>query len=92
MKTTRSKLMLLAAVAALAACAASAQMPVQNIDPERHGNLAAAQRLVVQAFERLSDAQVANNYQLGGHVERAKDLLRQANDEIKMAAETANRR
>jgi uncharacterized lipoprotein YajG len=92
MKTTRSKLMLLAAVAALAACAASAQMPVQNIDPERHGNLAAAQRLVVQAFERLSDAQVANNYQLGGHVERAKDLLRQANEEIKMAAETANRR
>ena len=92
MKTTRSKLMLLAAVAALAACAASAQMPVQNIDPERHGNLAAAQRLVVQAFERLSDAQVANNYQLGGHVERAKDLLRQANEEIKLAAETANRR
>ncbi len=92
MKTTRSKLMLLAAVAALAACAASAQMPVQNIDPERHGNLAAAQRLVVQAFERLSDAQVANNNQLGGHVERAKDLLRQANEEIKMAAETANRR
>ena len=92
MKTTRSKLMLLAAVAALAACAASAQMPVQNIDPERHGNLAAAQNLVVQAFERLSDAQVANNYQLGGHVERAKDLLRQANEEIKMAAETANRR
>ena len=92
MKTTRSKLMLLAAVAALAACAASAQVPVQNIDPERHGNLAAAQRLVVQAFERLSDAQVANNYQLGGHVERAKDLLRQANEEIKMAAETANRR
>ena len=92
MKTTRSKLMLLAAVAALAACAASAQMPVQNIDPERHGNLAAAQRLVVQAFERLSDAQVANNYQLGGHVERAKELLRQANEEIKLAAETANRR
>ena len=70
----------------------SAQVPVQNIDPERHGNLAAAQRLVVQAFERLSDALVANNYQLGGHVERAKELLRQANEEIKLAAETANRR
>ncbi len=92
MKTPRSKLILLAGVAALAACAVSAQVPVQNIDPQRHGNLAAAQRLVVQAFERLSDAQVANNYQLGGHVERAKDLLRQANEEIKLAAETANRR
>lgn len=83
---------LLAVIATVAACAASAQMPMQNIDPQRHGNLAAAQRLVVQAFERLSDAQVANNYQLGGHVERAKDLLRQANEEIKLAAETANRR
>ena len=92
MKTPRAKFFLLAAVVALVACAVSAQVPVQNIDPERHGNLAAAQRLVVQAFERLSDAQVANNYQLGGHVERAKDLLRQANEEIKMAAETANRR
>ena len=69
-----------------------AQVPVQNIDPERHGNLAAAQRLVVQAFERLSDAQVVNDYQLGGHVARAKDLLRQANEEIKLAAEAANRR
>jgi cellobiose-specific phosphotransferase system component IIA len=84
--------MLLGAVVALTACAVSAQMPVRNIDPYRHGNLAAAQRLVVQAFERLSDAQDANDYRLGGHAERAKELLRQANDEIKMAAEAANRR
>ena len=83
---------LLAVIATVAACAASAQMPMQNIDPQRHGNLAAAQNLVVQAFERLSDAQAANNYQLGGHVARAKDLLRQANEEIKLAAETANQR
>lgn len=92
MKTPRSKYMLLAGVAALAACAVSAQVPVQNIDPGRHGNLAAAQRLVVHAFERLSDAQVANDYQLGGHVARAKELLREANEEIKLAAEAANRR
>lgn len=92
MKTHPFKLALLAVVAAVVACAASAQVPVQNIDPERHGNLAAAQRLVVQAFERLSDAQNANDYQLGGHAGRAKDLLRQANEEIKLAAEAANRR
>jgi hypothetical protein len=91
MKPPRFKLALLAVVAAVAACAVSAQVPVQNIDPERHGNLAAAQRLVVQAFERLGDAQNANDYQLGGHAARAKDLLRQANEEIKMAAEAANR-
>lgn len=47
---------------------------------------------VVQAFQRLSDAQYANDNQLGGHVARAKDLLRQANNEIKLAAEAANRR
>jgi hypothetical protein len=80
-----------AGVAVTVACA-QAQVPVQTIDPQRHGNLAAAQRLVVQAFERLSDAQSANNDQLGGHAARAKELLRQANEEIKMAAEAANRR
>ena len=92
MKTFRYTSTLLAVIAAVAACAASAQVPIQNIDPQCHGNLAAAQNLVVQAFERLSDAQVANNYQLGGHVQRAKELLRQANEEIKLAAETANQR
>ena len=92
MKTPRPRFTLPAAAIALVACAASAQVPVQNIDPGRHGNLAAAQRLVVQAFERLSDAQTANDYRLGGHADRAKELLRQANDEIKMAAEAANRR
>lgn len=92
MKTPRFKLTVLAVTAAVAACAVSAQVPVQNIDPGRHGNLAAAQRLVVQAFERLSDAQVANDYRLGGHVGRAKELLREANEEIRMAAESANRR
>jgi hypothetical protein len=72
-----------AAGAAFTVACAQAQVPVQNIDP---------QRLVVQAFERLSDAQNANEYQLGGHADRAKELLRQANEEIKLAAEAANRR
>ena len=92
MNFPRNKVVLFSVAVAAAACTAYAQMPVQNIDPERHGNLAAAQRLVVQAFDRLSDAQVANDYQLGGHVGRAKELLRQANEEIKLAAEAANRR
>jgi hypothetical protein len=92
MKTPRSNLVLLAAAATLFVCAVSAQVPVQNVDPARHGNLAAAQQLVVQAFQRLSDAQYANDNQLGGHVARAKELLREANNEIKLAAEAANRR
>ena len=76
----------------IAAQAAFAQMPVQNVDPQRHGNLAAAQELVAQAYQRVSDAQAANDNQLGGHAENAKQLLRQADEEIKLAAEAANRR
>ena len=72
--------------------AALAQEPVQNIDPQRHGNLAAAQGLVRQAFDRISAAQADNRYDLGGHAARAKELLRQANEEIKLSAEAANRR
>lgn len=63
-----------------------------NVSPDRHGNLAAAQELVRQAFDKLSAAQQANNDDLGGHAGRAKDLLRQANEEIKLAADAANRR
>lgn len=80
-----------AALAAMLACS-TAQVPELDIDPARHGNLAAAQRLVRQAYDRLSDAQQANDSQLGGHAARAKELLRQANEEIKQAAMAANRR
>ena len=80
-------------LATLAAASASpAQEPVQNINPDRHGNLAQAQQLTVQAFDSLTAAQQANNYDLGGHVGRAKELLREANAEIKLAAQFANHR
>ena len=81
---------LAATVAALAAGVAWAQEPEQNIDPDRHGNLAAAQNLVVEAFDRITEAQQDNRYNLGGHAARAKDLLRQANDELRLAADAAN--
>ncbi|TPE63087.1 hypothetical protein FJQ54_04370 [Sandaracinobacter neustonicus] len=71
---------------------AFAQEPVQNIDPSRHGNLAAAQDLVRQAYDRLSVAQRENGNNLGGHAEKAKALLQQANIEIRRAADAANQR
>ncbi|KAB7647707.1 hypothetical protein [Polymorphobacter fuscus] len=81
------------ALAMLAATgAAYAQEPVQNIDPARHGNLAAAQDLVRQAFDRLSLAQKENGNQLGDHAVKAKALLSQANAEIRLAADFANAR
>jgi hypothetical protein len=66
-----------------------AQAPVVNIG-DRHGNLRAAQQYIVSAWQRIDEAQQDNNYQLGGHAGRAKQLLVQADEELKQAAITAN--
>ena len=71
---------------------ASAQAPVENIPHSLHGNLAEAQAMVRQAFDRISAAQTANRDRLGGHAGRAKELLRQANIELSLAAQTADNR
>jgi hypothetical protein len=64
--------------------------PAQNISPTRHPNLAEAQRLSAQAFQRIVDAQKANEWDMNGHAQKAKDLLEQVNAELKLAAVTAN--
>lgn len=64
--------------------------PVENVSPRRHPNLAAAQRLVDQAFKKITAAQEANEFDLAGHAKKAKELLDQANEELKKAAETSN--
>jgi len=76
----------------LVGATAFAQRPPENISPKRHPNLAAAQRLVDQAFNKISEAQKANEFDLGGHAAKAKALLDDANKELKLAAETANKR
>ena len=76
-------------VAVTIAGAASAQGPTVNIST-RHGNLRAAQQYIVQAYRRLNQAQAANQDQLGGHAQRAKELLMQADQEIRLAANTSN--
>ena len=83
---------LVVAAGLMAASTAFAQEPVQNISSFRHGNLADAQSLSRQAFDKMTAAQQANEYQLGGHAGRAKELLRQANVEMKLAAQAANQR
>ncbi|MGB6449296.1 MAG: hypothetical protein WBE92_00935 [Steroidobacteraceae bacterium] len=82
----------LIAVAVFAGSAILADPPVQDISAARHPNLAAAQHLVHQAWERISAAQAANEGDMGGHAQRAKDLLDQVNAELKAAAQTANHR
>jgi len=66
-----------------------AQAPVVNIG-DRHGNLRSAQQYIVSAWQRIDEAQQDNHYQLGGHAGRAKELLTQADEELRLAANTAN--
>ncbi len=64
--------------------------PVRNISARRHPNLAAAQRLSQQAYEKIVAAQQANEWDMGGHAQKAKELLDEVNRELKEAAEAAN--
>jgi hypothetical protein len=68
-----------------------AQQPVENISAKKHPNLAAAQNLSQKAWEKITAAQAANEWDLAGHAAKAKDLLDQVNQELKMAAEAANK-
>jgi len=71
---------------------AIAQKPARNVSGARHPNLAAAQRFCRQAFDKTVQAQQANEWDLGGHAQKAKELLDQASNELKQAAEASNRR
>ena len=70
--------------------AAYAEEPVLNVSPKLHPNIAAAQRLSRQAYNKIVAAQKANEYDMEGHAQKAKELLDQVNDELKLAAESAN--
>jgi len=76
----------------LIAAVATAQRPVENVAPGRHPNLAAAQRLSEQAYNKIVAAQQANEWDMQGHAQKAKDLLDQVNQQLKMAAQAANRK
>jgi hypothetical protein len=71
--------------------AAVAQRPERDISRRRHPNLEAAQNLSRQAYDKISAAQRANEWDMEGHAQKAKNLLEDVNRELKMAAETANR-
>jgi hypothetical protein len=80
-------LLLLIGVAAVAV----AQKPQRNVSPGRHPNLAAAQDLSRRAWQRVLDAQKANEWDMEGHAQKAKNLLDEVNNELKAAAGAANR-
>jgi hypothetical protein len=67
-----------------------AQEPVEDIDKNIHPNLAQAQHHVVEANKWVVIAQKDNRYDMSGHAEKARQLLVQANQELKAAAVSAN--
>jgi len=91
MKRAKVWTLVLFVVAVLCAGALFAQRPVRNVSGERHPNLRAAQQLSARAYERIVAAQKANEFDMEGHAQKAKDLLEEANKELKQAAEWANK-
>lgn len=91
MKISRGMLGIVVGAALLGGGLAVAQRPVDNVSGKKHPNLAAAQRLSTQAYEKITEAQQANEWDLDGHAAKAKELLDQVNRELKMAAEASNK-
>lgn len=72
-------------------CTTMAQQAAPYVDiGNHHGNLRHAQEHIVQAWQLVGDAQYDNDARLGGHAARAKALLSEANEELRLAADVAN--
>jgi hypothetical protein len=68
----------------------AAQEPTVTIDKRVHPNLASAQQHIVEANRAIATAQKDNRYDMKGHAEKARQLLNEADQELKAAAEAAN--
>lgn len=62
---------------------------ITAIAAPEHKNIDNAHDAIVKALARIDDAQKANEFDLGGHAQKAKDLLTQAEPELKQAAAAA---
>ena len=88
---TRTGLVITTILSAALFCGvALAQQPVEDINKSVHPVLAAAQHHVVEANKNVAAAQKDNRYDMQGHAEKARDLLVQANQELKAAAQAAD--
>lgn len=63
----------------------------ETVNPRVHPHLAEAQKMIAGAIGQIDTAQAAWKDKLGGHGQRAKALLQQADGELKQAAEYANK-
>lgn len=74
----------------LAVCLALAGAVVSqrsNIDPSLHPGLAEAQQHILEAGRKIREAHERDKSDLGGHAEKAIQLLDQAGMEVKSASE-----
>ncbi len=85
--------MMLAATTLMLAGTALAQKPTPPVKDvsHHHPNLAAAQRMSENAYNKIVAAQQANEWDLQGHAQKAKELLDQVNAELKQAAQASNK-
>ncbi len=76
----------------LSGVAIAQREPAKNVSAARHPHLAAAQTAARNAYNQITQAQEANEWDLQGHAKKAKELLDQVNNELKLAAEASNER
>lgn len=70
---------------------ALAKDPPVNVSAKKHPNLNAAQKMIDNAYDKIREAQKANEYDMDGHAKKAEEALKSASEEIKLAAEAANK-
>lgn len=90
LRTRRSFPLQMLGLAGITAALAPAQAPKQTVSSSKHPNLAAAQQLCQQAYDKCVAAQEANEFDMQGHAQKAKNLLDQANTQLKASARSAN--
>jgi hypothetical protein len=56
----------------------------------KHANLRAAHEHLKQAIVKITEAQKANEFDMGGHAAKAKTLIEEADRELEAAKETAD--
>lgn len=71
-------------------CALLLTAPAFAKGGDKHPNITAAHNACQQALTKISAAQTANEFDMEGHAAKAKELLTQAEAELKQAREAAN--
>src|SRR5215203_6413565 len=84
------KILVSISILLIAAAAVYAATPTQNQALSKHPNLERALSFVEQAQQKIADAQKANEYDMGGHAQKAKSYLDEASEHLRMAAVAAS--